>query len=257
MLRENQELRSRSREIRIQEPAVSDELHPYTQSPGDPSRNPLIDEKPWFLPIKSSNLPILIGEVADAAFATRFRQLLTDNTLNHIPRISYPENGVISELAQSQCPPPNPTHARFLIRVALKSLNGCFHIVQSSRVWELLEQFIHTPHSVDSLHECKLRALFALGELYLSRGQVQETRTPGLAYFSHASRAHGLLQERPCIDVVEISLLLVCQFWEVCFVLLIGKVSLCAVRQPATLSILPGKLCHTPLCCDGIALQSA
>ncbi|KAH6989861.1 fungal-specific transcription factor domain-containing protein [Ilyonectria destructans] len=215
ILRENRELRNRSRENRVevtvQEPAdgaAGDEVQADTPSSSDPTHNPLLDEKPWFLPIRSSSLPILIGEVADAAFATRFRQLITNNTLNHMPRISYPENDQITDLAQAECPRPNSTHTRFLVRVALKSLDGSFHIVQNTRVWELLEQSLHAPHLVDSLSECKLTALLALGELYSSRCQAQETRTPGLAYFSHASRAYGVLSERPCIDLVEVSLLL-------------------------------------------------
>ncbi|KAH7123453.1 fungal-specific transcription factor domain-containing protein [Dactylonectria estremocensis] len=212
LLRENQELRARSRANQLQTPteqtAAEDETAPNIQSPSDPSHNPLLEEKPWFLPIKSSNLPILIGEVADAAFATRFRQLLTNDTLNHIPRISYPGYDQITELAQTECPRPSPTHARFLFRVALKSLDESFHIVRNSRVWELLEQSLQAPQSVDLLSDCKLTALLALGELYSSRCQTQETKTPGLAYFSHASKAYGLLQERPCIDSVEISLLL-------------------------------------------------
>ncbi|KAI5456786.1 fungal-specific transcription factor domain-containing protein [Mariannaea sp. PMI_226] len=212
LLRENQELRNKSRqnqvEVVVERGVGADEAQTDTQSPNDPSRNPLLGEQPWFLPIKSSSIPILIGEVADAAFATRFRQLLSGKILNHIPRISYPGNDLISELAKTECPRPTHTHAQFLIRVALKSLNGCFHIVRNSRVWELLERFFHAPQLVDQLSECKILALLALGELYSSRCQTQETRTPGLVYFSHASRAYGLLQERPCIDLVEISLLL-------------------------------------------------
>jgi len=180
-----------------------------TQFPSDPGHNPLLNDNPWFLPIKSSSIPILIGEVADAAFATRFRQLLSNKHLNHIPRISYPGNDQITELAKTECPRQSPTQARFLVRVSLGSINGCFHIVRNSRMWELLEQFLEAPQSVDPLSKCKLTALFALGELYSSRCQTQEIRTPGLAYFSHASRAYGLLEERPSIDSIEISLLLV------------------------------------------------
>lgn len=217
LVRENQELRNLSRQNRIEattarEPtngAAGNEVRPDTSSPGDPSHNPVLDEKPWFLSIRSSDIPILIGEIADAAFATRFRQLLTNQALDHTLRVSYPDDKQITQLAQAECPFPSPTHARFLVRVALKSLDGSFHILRNSRVWELLEQSLQAPHIVDSISHCKLMALLALGELYSSCCQAQETATPGLAFFSHASKAYGLLQERPSVDTVEVSLLLV------------------------------------------------
>ncbi|KAI1451905.1 fungal-specific transcription factor domain-containing protein [Annulohypoxylon moriforme] len=203
LLHENERLRTRAREGESEgEPQEIDSRMDA------PSQNPLLDEKPWFLTINSSSVPILIGEVADAAFATRFRQLLKGQALGHIPRISYPGNDQIAELACNGCPRPPPTYAHFLIRAALKGLDGLFHIVQNSYVWELLKQFLQTPQSINSLSECKILALFALGELYSSRSQTQSTRIPGLAYFSHASRAHGKLEERPCVDSIEISLLL-------------------------------------------------
>ncbi|KAJ3539319.1 hypothetical protein NM208_g5538 [Fusarium decemcellulare] len=212
ILRENQQLRARNRGGQSEEPVQ--EVHPTadvdqdTQSPDELSENPLLDEKPWFHPLNSSSVPILIGEVADAAFATRFRQLLTSKTLGHIPRISYPGNDQITELANTECPRPGPTHARLLIRVALKSMDGSFHIVRNSSVWELLDKFLQAPQSLDSLSKCKLTALLALGELHSSRSQTLDTQIPGLAYFSQASRIYGLLEERPCIDAIEVSLLL-------------------------------------------------
>ncbi|KAK2469898.1 hypothetical protein H9L39_18713 [Fusarium oxysporum f. sp. albedinis] len=216
LVRENQELRNLSRQYRIEattarEPTndvAGNEVQPDTSSPSDPSHNPVLDDKPWFLSIRSSDIPILIGEVADAAFATRFRQLLTNQALNHTLRVSYPQNEQITELAQAECPFPSPIQARFLVRVALKSLDGSFHILRSSCVWELLDQSLQAPHTVDSISQCKLMALLALGELYSSYWQAQETATPGLASFSHAAKAYGMLQERPSVDTVEVSLLL-------------------------------------------------
>ncbi|KAJ5100139.1 hypothetical protein N7532_007140 [Penicillium argentinense] len=174
----------------------------------EPSQNPLLDEKPWFLPINSSKVPILIGEVADTVFATRFRQLITGKTLSHIPRIAYPGHDQILELAKIEIPPPGASHARFILRVAVKFLEGSFHIIRKSLVSDLLDQFLHAPQSLDSLSTCKIFALFALGELHSNRFQNQETQVAGLAYYSHASRAHGLLEERPCVDSIEVSLIL-------------------------------------------------
>lgn len=175
----------------------------------EPSQNPLLDEKPWFLPINSSKVPILIGEVADTVFATRLRQLITGKTLSHIPRIAYPGHDRILELAKIEIPQPRAPHARFLLRVALKFLDGSFHVARKSLVCDLLEQFLHAPESLDALSTCKIFALQALGELHSSRFQNPETPLAGLAYYSHASRAHGLLEERPCVDSIEVSLILV------------------------------------------------
>lgn len=181
--------------------------HPGTTD--EPSQNPLLDEKPWFLPIHSTKVPILIGEVADTVFATRLRQLITGKTLSHIPRTAYPGHDQILELANIEILQPRASHARFLLRIAMKFLEGSFHIVRKSQVCDLLEQFLRLPQSLDSLSTCKIYALLALGELHFSRFQSPETQLAGLAYYSHASRAHGLLEERPSVDSIEVSLILV------------------------------------------------
>ncbi|KAH7463272.1 hypothetical protein FOMA001_g18160 [Fusarium oxysporum f. sp. matthiolae] len=216
LVRENQELRHRNRQIRTEAPAVREptddmvgiESRPDTPSPNELSHNPVLDEKPWFLSTRSSEIPILIGEVADAAFATRFRQLLTNQALNHTLRTSYPGKDQTTKFVQIDCPFPNSTHARFLIRVALKSLEGSFHICRNIRVWELLEQYLQSPHTFEPLSRCKLLALFALGELYSSSCQIQDTATPGLAFFTHACQTYDMLRERPSVNEVEVSLLL-------------------------------------------------
>jgi hypothetical protein len=186
----------------------------HSETTDEPSQNPLLDKKPWFLPINTSKVPILIGEVADAVFATRLRQLITGKTLSHIPRIAYPAHDRILELAKIEIPHPRASHARFLLRVALKFLEGSFHIVRKSLVSDLLEQFLRLPQSLDSLSTCKIFALLALGELHSSRFQNPETQLAGLAYYGHASRAHGLLEERPCVDSIEVSLILVSLFCQ-------------------------------------------
>ena len=154
-------------------------------------------------------MPIIIGEVANAVFATRVRQVLTGTTLNHVPRTSYPSDAEVAELSSLPCPRIAPTQARFLVRAALKFLQGQFHIVRNSSVWELLEQYIRVPQSLGPLSRWKVLAVLALGELYSSSFQSPGARAPGLAYFAHASRAYGFLQERPSVEAIEVSLLLV------------------------------------------------
>lgn len=177
----------------------------------EPSQNPLLDDKPWFLAMRSASVPvpILIGEVADAAFATRFRQVLTRSTLNHIPRIDYPGVDQISELACYDYPKPSPTQARFLIRTAMANIDGYFHIVRKSDISTLLTHFLQSQEQLDPLSVCKMLALFALGELYSSHCVTGDRTIPGLIYFSHAQKAYGRLLERPCVECIEIALLLV------------------------------------------------
>ncbi|KAJ8126634.1 hypothetical protein O1611_g7004 [Lasiodiplodia mahajangana] len=56
--------------------------------------------------------------------------------------------------------------------------------------------------------KCKILALFALGELFSSRYSNSVLEVPGLAYFSHASKAYAMLQERPSIECIEVAMIL-------------------------------------------------
>ena len=80
---------------------------------GSSARNPLFEDRPWFHHMNTSNTPILIGEAADAAFATRFRQAIFD--ANHIPRTSFATDEKLVSLANSHCQWPAPSRARFLV----------------------------------------------------------------------------------------------------------------------------------------------
>ncbi|RAK86385.1 hypothetical protein BO79DRAFT_247035 [Aspergillus costaricaensis CBS 115574] len=214
LLREIEQLKARDHRVSEQAAEINNSVIDFDQpldaidEASQPSQNPLLDEQPWFLPVHSSKVPILIGEVADAVFATRLRQLITGKTLSHIPRVTYPGHDQILELAKTEIPQPQPSRARFLLRVALEYLEGSFHIVRKSLVCALLEKYLHAPQSLDSLSTCKIFALLALGELHSNRFQNQEAQIAGLAYCSHASRAHGLLEERPSLDSIEVSLIL-------------------------------------------------
>jgi hypothetical protein len=175
----------------------------------EPHRNPLLAERPWFLPLQSLRVPILIGEAADAAFATRFRQAIADAAPSHIPRVSYPDLDQIEALSNSECPQPNPAQARFLLQSALSMIDACHHIVRRSVEQALLERYLHSPQSVDVFSQSKILALFALGELHSNRHRDSVSQTPGLLFFSHAVKAHGRILERPSIECIETDLLLV------------------------------------------------
>ncbi|KAL4907190.1 hypothetical protein BDW74DRAFT_189723 [Aspergillus multicolor] len=154
----------------------------------EPSKNPLLHERPWFLPIQSSSTPIWIGEIADAAFATRVRQVLLKTETNHIPRISYPRDDEITIRAGSSVRTLGSAQAQFLLRTALAHLQGRYHIVRRGAVKRLLNQYLRDLRSLDvaSSH---------------FRGPEQDA--PGLDFFRNATEGYGLLQERPSIDCIE------------------------------------------------------
>lgn len=154
--------------------------------------------------------PVLIGEASDVAFATRFRQALTDAQHNHIPRVNYATDERLLALSDTDCPWPFPSRARLLVNVAVKYVSRVYHIVRKSVILEGLEQTIQNPHSSDALLKSKLWALFAIGEMYSTRTAAAETNFPGMAYFARATRILRIISERPRIDAIEIRLLLVC-----------------------------------------------
>lgn len=163
--------------------------------------------------MNTSEMPIHIGEAADAAFATRFRQALSDASHSHISRTHYVTDERLMSLSDSDCVWPTPARARFLIKVSSNTLCRCYHVVRKSMVLDGLEMAIRNPGACDSLFTCKLWALFALGEVYSTRTPSSESCFPGLAYFARASRMLRVLNERPRMDSIETVLLLVRLFW--------------------------------------------
>jgi hypothetical protein len=142
-------------------------------------------------------MPILIGEVADAAFATRFRQVILNGDINHIPRISYPKDDEIALHPASRVRQLSSPQAHFLLRTTLAYLHGRYHIVRSGAIKRLLDQYLRDSSSLDIVSRSKLYAIFALGELYSSRFRGPDQDAPGLVFFRSATEAYGLLQERP------------------------------------------------------------
>lgn len=173
-------------------------------------QNPLVEDRAqgWFFPMSSLDMPIHISEAADAAFATRFREALTPHSV-HIPRTSYVRDESLMVLSESRLEWPTPARARFLLKVALRTVCQYYHIVLKSSITEALEKAINNIDDVDRLIKCKLLALFALGEVYSSRIAAQEATFPGLPYFAQARRMVSIPAERPTMHTVEIALLLV------------------------------------------------
>lgn len=176
------------------------------------ARNPLLDDRSWFFPLGNDKMPIHIGEAADAAFATRFRQALVANPaeVEHIPRTHYVSDMKLIRLAEEDVPWPPLAQARLLIKVALDTVGTCYHCVRRSEVYTGLKQRYRNLQGAKNIFDYKLWALFALGEAYSSRTQsTSEDTFPGILYFARASRMFRGARERPQIEIIEVLLLLV------------------------------------------------
>ncbi|KAL0257432.1 hypothetical protein SLS55_008245 [Diplodia seriata] len=171
-------------------------------------RNPLLEDRAWFFPMNTSEMPIHIGEAADAAFATRFRQALSDTPHRHIPRTQYVTGEELMALTDVDCQWPTAPRARFLVKVSLNTICQRFHAIRRSALLDGLEMAIRNPTCCDELFKCKLYAMFALGEVFSTRTVSAQGYFPGLLYFARASRMLRVIGERPRMDSIEILLLL-------------------------------------------------
>ncbi|KAI8682070.1 Zn(2)-C6 fungal-type domain-containing protein [Fusarium keratoplasticum] len=213
LVAENQRLRnSRDTDTKARpELGVPDAPIAPTNGQAEPTstlQGTLLEERPWFFDMNVLHTPVLIGEASDAAFATRFRQAISEPGHSHIPRVNYAPDDRLLTLSDADCPWPIPSRARLLVNVALKYVSRCYHIVRKSQILEGLEQTIQNPHSTDSLLKSKLWALFAIGEMYSTRTAAKEKNFPGMCYFARATRILRIISERPRIDAIEIRLLL-------------------------------------------------
>jgi proline utilization trans-activator len=172
------------------------------------ARNPLLEDRPWFISL-TPEMPILVGEATDAAFATKFRQALSGKTQSHFPRIQYTPNPIFASMALVNFPGPTPARARVLIKVALHTLCRRYHFVRKSAVLALLDQFIRIPTQCDAISTCKLFAIFALGEAYSARAVFPDAKFPGIDYYNHATNIFRVISEKPRIECVEVMALLV------------------------------------------------
>jgi proline utilization trans-activator len=169
------------------------------------------NDTPWFVNSNIFHTLILNSETADAVFATRFRQVISDPRApqpSHLLRVDYADNKALMALVESSVPWPSRSHARFLIEAALKYLSRCQYIVSRDVTQEGLAQAFLDPAAAGSVLRCKYWALFALGELYTARAAVIQSY-PGMAYFAQASKILVYPEERPDTETIETLLLLV------------------------------------------------
>ncbi|KAI1044250.1 hypothetical protein LB504_012986 [Fusarium proliferatum] len=155
--------------------------------------------------------PILIGETADAAFVTRFRQVISlpdSPEPFHLLRVNYAANETLMTLVKSDTPWPGHQRSKFLVEAALKYLGRCHYIVHRDKVTDGLSQILADPSWGGPALRSKFWVLFALGELYVTKFTTNSTSYPGLEYFAQASKMLGILDERPGLDTIETLLLL-------------------------------------------------
>ncbi|KAF2966286.1 hypothetical protein GQX73_g7281 [Xylaria multiplex] len=172
--------------------------------------NLTFNQAPWFDNRNVFQTPVLISETADAAFATRFRQVISNPEGPepvHLLRVNYANNEALMTLKESNIEWPTLARARFLIEAATKYANRYYYIIHRSSVLEGLSRCLLEPPGSESVLRCKYWALFAIGELCATRSPVTQSY-PGMSYFAQASKMLGYLDERPGTDSIEALLLL-------------------------------------------------
>lgn len=178
---------------------------------GKPETSPAMSTGPWFDSLNIFKSPVLIGEAADAAFATRFRQVIADPSTpepTHLLRLNHATNESLMSMVDVNVPWPSPSRAKFLLEAAMRYIGRCYHIVQRGAAEEAWEQISHNSSRVGTILRCRSWALFAIGELYITKS-IGVNGFPGMAYFAQASKALAYLDERPEVECVELYLLLV------------------------------------------------
>lgn len=180
---------------------------------GKPETSPAVSTGPWFDNMNIFKSPVLIGEAADAAFATRFRQVIAGPSTpepTHLLRLNHATNESLMSLVDVNVPWPSPSRAKFLLEAAMRYTGRCYHIVQREAAEEAWEQILHNSSRVSTILRCRAWALFAIGELYITKS-IGVNGFPGMAYFAQATKALAYLDERPEVECVELYLLLVSQ----------------------------------------------
>lgn len=189
------------------------------QTPLPPPTNPnshegasatMTDVRPWFVNSEVTDTPILMAAVADAAYATRLRQVITtpqDTAFAHIPRVHYATDQQIMPRGGPEAAWPSPAKRRLLAGVALRYLSDRYHVVRRSAVLGSVEDSIRDPKWGNNFQRCKLWAILAIGEMYSSRS-ASGTDFPGLSYYANACSVLGHSYERPNVESVETRLIL-------------------------------------------------
>ncbi|KAH6991693.1 hypothetical protein EDB82DRAFT_522824 [Fusarium venenatum] len=138
LLQENEELRAQTRSSSPQTRNADAPWQPTPTSNNheDVAGESILEEIDWFAHTRTSDTPIWIGEISDAAFATRFRQFaLSSRTPRHIPRTQFASDDTLRLLATTNAAWPTPTRAKLLVQTTLQFLGHSYHIVRRNEAF--------------------------------------------------------------------------------------------------------------------------
>lgn len=178
-------------------------------------RNPLIEDRAWFVPDNASRQPIYIGEAACTAFGTRLRQFLNGNEpVAPLSRSSYSKDKSFLRMSDPVFQLPNRAYAHLLLKVALRFLGNDYHLMLRKSTSERMDVLYRDQNFDDPVLLCKLFALFAMGEMYANR-RLPSTKgldIPGTGFFVQAMSLVQDLHEEASVMYVEALLIIVSVF---------------------------------------------
>ncbi|KAL3417413.1 fungal specific transcription factor domain-containing protein [Phlyctema vagabunda] len=212
VLAENEQLKQSTTSTGRSSPVNGNPSPSQAEQSSDPDadvRNPLIEDRAWFVPCTSSSPPVYIGEAACTAFATRLRQSLDQSATTHRPRTSYVKDDEIILASKRDVSWPTRMQAQLLVKIALAHVGRSYHLTLVKSTLKRLDQVYQESNFNDPMFTCKFFALFGLGEVYSNRTPKHpEDVVHGLRYFLKASSLVQIFPERATIDHIENMVLL-------------------------------------------------
>lgn len=175
-------------------------------------RNPLIEDRAWFVTDNASRQPIYMGEAACTAFGTRLRQFLKGNEpVAALSRSKYTIDKAFLRMADPIFQLPNRAYATLLLKVALRFLGNDYHLMLRNSTMDRMEALYRNQSSDDPVFLCKLFALFSMGEMYANRRlpSTKGSDIPGTAFFVQAMSLLQDIHEEASVLYVESLLIIV------------------------------------------------
>jgi proline utilization trans-activator len=176
-------------------------------------RNPLIEDRAWFVPDNASTQPVYIGEAACTAFGTRLRQFLSGNEpVAPLSRSNYSKDKAFLRMSDPSFQLPNRAYAHLMIKVALRFLGNDYHLMLRKTTVERLDALYRYQSFDDPIFLCKLFAVFAMGEMYANRrlSSTKGAGIPGTGFFVQAMSLFQDIHEEATVQYVEALLIIVC-----------------------------------------------
>ncbi|OKL62323.1 hypothetical protein UA08_02518 [Talaromyces atroroseus] len=174
-------------------------------------KNPLMEDKAWFVPDNASWQPIYIGEAACTAFGTRLRQFLHGNEpVAPLSRSKYSKHKAFLRMSAPRVQLPNRAYAHLLLKVALRFLGNDYHLMLRKATIERMDQVYRTQSLDDTVFLCKIFALFSMGEMYSNRRlpSTRDSDIPGTGFFLQAMSLTQDLHEEASVAYVEALLII-------------------------------------------------